>query len=121
MKKLLTIALLLCATLLSAQTKSVTDWQEIDTLIVQGHYASAFEKSEELLRNAKRKGDSHAMLKAVYKGRIAAAGYQEEHIEASVKAYQDIIPTLRGVDKSIAYTLLSVALDDYKNRYQWRN
>ena len=121
MKKLLTIALLLCSTLLNAQTKSFTEWQEIDSLIAQGHYTSAYERGEELLRKAKRKGDSHAMLKAVYKGRIAAAGYQEEHIEASVKAYQDIIPTLRGVDKSIAYTLLSVALDDYKNRYQWRN
>lgn len=121
MKKLLTLALLLCTTLLSAQNKSITEWQEIDTLIAQGHYTSAYERSEELLRKAKRKGDSQAMLKAVYKGRIAAAGYQEEHIEASVKAYQDIIPTLQGVDKSIAYTLLSVALDDYKNRYQWRN
>ena len=121
MRTLLTIVLLLCTTLLSAQNKSITQWQEIDTLIAQGHYTSAYERSEELLRKAKRKGDSHAMLKAVYKGRIAAAGYQEEHIEASVKAYQDIIPTLRGVDKSIAYTLLNVALDDYKNRYQWRN
>lgn len=121
MKKLLTLALLLCTTLLSAQNKSITEWQEIDTLIAQGHYTSAYERGEALLRKAKRKGDSHAMLKAVYKGRIAAAGYQEEHIEASVKAYQDIIPALQGIDKSIAYTLLSVALDDYKNRYQWRN
>ena len=101
MKKLLTIALLLCTTLLSAQTKYLTEWQEIDTLIVQGHYTSAYEKGEELLRKAKRKGDSHAMLKAVYKGCIAAAGYQEEHIEGAVKAYQDLIPMLRGVDKSI--------------------
>ena len=121
MNKLLILVLFLCTTLLSAQNKSITEWQEIDTLIAQGHYTSAYERSEELLRKAKRKGDSHAMLKAVYKGRIAAARYQEEHIEASVKAYQDIIPTLQGVDKSIAYTLLSVALDDYKNRYQWRN
>lgn len=121
MNKPLTLALLLCTTLLSAQTKSITDWQEIDTLIAQGHYTSAYEKGEELLRKAKRKGDSHAMLKAVYKQRIAAAGYQEEHIEASVKAYQDIISTLRGADKSIAYMLLGVTLDDYKNRYLWRN
>ena len=121
MKKLLTLALLFCSTLLSAQTQSITEWQEIDTLLAQGHYTSAYEQSEALLRKAKRKGDSHAMLKAVYKGSIAAAEYQEEHIKASVKAYQDIIPMLRRVDKSIAYTLLSVALDDYKNRYQWRN
>ena len=120
MKKLLTIALLLCSTLLNAQAQPITDWQEIDTLLAQGHYTSAYEQSEALLRKAKRKGDSHAMLKAVYKGSIAAAEYQEEHIKASVKAYQDIIPMLRGVDKSIAYTLLSVALDDYKNRYRWR-
>ena len=77
MKKLLTLTLLLCATLLTAQTKNNTAWQEIDTLIAQGHYTSAYERSEELLRKAKRKGDSHAMLKAVYKGRIAAAGYQD--------------------------------------------
>ena len=120
MKKLFICALLLCSTLLSAQTQSITEWQEIDTLLAQGHYTSAYEQSEALLRKAKRKGDSHAMLKAVYKGSIAAAEYQEEHIKASVKAYQDIIPMLRGVDKSIAYTLLSVALDDYKNRYRWR-
>ena len=120
MKKLLIIVLLLCTTLLSAQTKYFTEWQEIDTLLAQGHYTSAYEKGEELLRKARHKGDSHAMLKAVYKGRIAAAGYQEEHIEGTVKAYQGLIPMLRGVDKSIAYTLLSVALDDYKNRYRWR-
>ena len=67
MKKLLTLALLFCTTLLSAQTQSITEWQEIDTLLAQGHYTSAYEQSEALLRRAKRKGDSHAMLKAVYK------------------------------------------------------
>ena len=119
--RLLHIFIVLCfTTLLSAQDMTLTPWQEIDTLIVQGHYTSAYEKSEELLRKAKRKGDSRAMLKAVYKQQTAAAAYQEEHIKASVKAYQDLIPALRGVDKSIAYTLLSVALDDYKNRYRWR-
>ena len=50
MKKLLTIALLLCSTLLNAQTKSITEWQEIDTLIAQGHYTSAYERGEEMLR-----------------------------------------------------------------------
>lgn len=121
MKKLLTLTLLLCATLLTAQTKNNTAWQEIDTLIAQGHYTSAYNKSEDMLKAAKRKGDSHSILKAVYKQQIAAAGYQEEHIESSVKAFQDIAPTLHGVDKSIAYMFLSTALEDYKNRYLWRN
>ena len=116
MKKLLTLALLLCTTLLSAQTKNNTTWQEIDTLIAQGHYTSAYEKGEQLLKKAKRKGDSHAMLKAVYKRRTAAAAYQEEHIKASIKAYEDIIPELQGADKSVAYMLLGMLQDDEKKR-----
>ena len=80
MKKTLTIILLLCTTLLSAQNKRLDVWQEIDTLIVQGHYTTAYEKSEQLLRKAKREKDSHNILKAVYKQRIAAAAYQEEHV-----------------------------------------
>lgn len=121
MKKLLTIILLLCATLLSAQNKSASVWQEIDTLIAKGHYTSAYEKSGQLLKKAKRKGDSHSMLKAVYKQRIAAAAYQEEDIKMSVRAYQDLIPSLKGADKSVAYMLLAIALEDYKSRHLWRN
>ena len=116
MKKLLTLVLLLCTTLLSAQKKTNTPWQEIDTLIANGHYTSAYEKSGQLLKKAKRKGDSHAMLKAVYKQRMAAFFYQEEHIEASIKAYEEIIPKLRGADKSFAYMLLGTFHDDAERR-----
>ena len=47
------------------------------------------------------------MLKAIYKGRIAAAGYQEEHIEASVKGNGEI-------NLSIAqYALEALNIDRY--------
>ncbi len=118
MKKIITLILLLCTMLPGLQArKNTVIWQEVDTLIAQGHYTSAYEKGEQLFKEAKRKGDSHAMLKAVYKQRIAAAAYQENHIETSVKAYQDIIPTLRGADKAVAYMLLSTALADYEDRF----
>ena len=118
MKKIITLILLLCTMLLGLQArKNTATWQEVDTLIAQGHYTSAYEKGEQLFKEAKRKRDSHAMLKAVYKQRIAAAAYQENHIETSVKAYQDIIPTLRGADKAVAYMLLSTALADYEDRF----
>lgn len=118
MKKIITLILLLCTMLPGLQARRNTaTWQEVDTLIAQGHYTSAYEKGEQLFKEAKRKRDSHAMLKAVYKQRIAAAAYQENHIETSVKAYQDIIPTLRGADKAVAYMLLSTALADYEDRF----
>ena len=118
---LTTLALLLCTTLLSAQIKDAKAWQEVDTLIAQGHYTSAYEKSEKLFKEAKRKGDDHALLKAAYKGRVAAAAYQEEHLEGTIKTFQSIVPLLQGNDKSIACLLLSASIDDYKDRHLWRS
>ena len=110
------LMLLLSTTLLHAQSKS-TPWQEIDGLIEQGHYTSAYAKSKQQLSKAERRGDSHSMLKALYKQRVAAAAYQEDHLEGAIQAYQHIIPQLRGRDKSIACLLLSSSLDDYKSHH----
>lgn len=121
MKQGILFILLLCTTLLNAQIKDAKVWQEVDTLIAQGHYTSAYEKSEKLSKEAKRKGDNHALLKAIYKQRVAAAAYQENHLEGAIQAYQHIIPQLRGSDRSIACLLLSSSLDDYKDRHLWRN
>ena len=112
MKQGILFILLLCTTLLNAQIKDAKVWQEVDTLIAQGHYTSAYEKSEKLSKEAKRKGDDHALLKAIYKQRVAAAAYQENHLEGTIQAYQHIIPQLRGSDRSIACLLLSSSLDD---------
>ena len=118
MKKTLTLILLFCTTLLSAQSKRLDVWQEIDTLIAQGHYTTAYEKGEQQLREAKRKGNSHNILKAVYKQRIAAASYQEEHVEKSIEAYRNILPMLKGADKSIANLLLGVLTDSKRTYYE---
>ena len=117
MNRLLYILILSCFTpLLNARDKHLDAWQEIDSLIAQGHYATAYEKGGQQLRKAKRKGDGHSMLKAVYKQRVAAAAYQENHVEESIEAYQSIIPSLKGADKSIAYMLLG-AVDEPKRTY----
>ena len=118
MKKTLTIILLLCTTLLSARDKHFDAWQEIDSLIAQGHYATAYEKGGQQLRKAKRKGDSHSMLKAVYKQRVAAAAYQENHIEETIEAYQSTIPSLKGADRGIAYMLLGAMTEPKRTYYE---
>ena len=118
MKKTLTIILLLCTTLLSARNKHFDAWQEIDTLIAQGHYATAYEKGGQQLRKAKRKGDSHSILKAVYKQCIAAEAYQEDPVEGTIEAYHSIIPSLKGADKSIAYMLLGTIAEPKRTYYE---
>ena len=61
MKQGFLFILLLCTTLLNAQVKDAKAWQEVDTLIAQGHYTSAYEKSGKLFKEAKHKGDDHAL------------------------------------------------------------
>ena len=118
MKKTLTLILLLCTTLLSARSRHLDAWQEIDTLIAQGHYATAYEKSGQQLSKAKRKGDGHSILKAVYKQRVAAAAYQEEHVEGAIAAYKSIIPSLEGADKAIANMLLGTLTEPKRTYYE---
>lgn len=120
MNKLLTLALFLCTTLLSAQTKSITEWQEIDTLIAQGHYTSAYEKGEELLRKAKRKGDSHAMLRIAYLQHKAEAGYQENVTEKALARYREIVPRLSTTDRAIAHMLIANIYRNYYNSNRYR-
>ena len=120
MKQLLTLILLLCTTLLSARTRYTDTWQEVDTLLAQGYYTTAYEKSGQLLSKAKRKGDSHSMLKAVYKQQIAAAAYQEDYVAGTIKAYHSILPKLKGADKGMAYMLLANVYQDYLNRNRWK-
>ena len=120
MKKLLTLALLLCSTLLSAQNKSITEWQEIDTLIAQGHYTSAYEKGEELLHKAKRKGDSHAMLRIAYLQHKAEAGYQENVTEKALARYRGIVPGLSTTDRAIAHMLIANIYRNYYNGNRYR-
>lgn len=117
MKKSLAIILLLCSTLLSARNK-YNAWQEIDTLIAQGHYTTAYEKGEQQFRKAKRSGDSHGMLKAVYKQRIAAEAYQEDHVEGAIEAYRSVIPSLKGADKGVAYMLLGAIAEPRRTYYE---
>lgn len=113
------IFMLLCfTTLLSAQGRGLDAWQAIDTLIAQGHYTSAYEKSSGLLKKAKRKGNSHDMLKAVYKQRVAAAAYQENHVEEAIEAYKQIMPRLKGADRSMAHLLLAALVDDKRPHYE---
>ena len=112
------LVLLLCTTLLNARTKETVTWHEIDTLIAHGHYTSAYTKSGRLYDKAKRKGNSHDMLKALYKQRTAAAAYQEEHEEGSRAAYKEIIPLLKGADKSVAHLLLAALVDDKRPHYE---
>ena len=118
LRTLFTIIVLWCCLLLGAQTRQNNPWQEIDTLLAHGHYATAYEKSGELYETSKRKGHSHDMLKAVYKQQVAAAAYQEDYVRHGIDAYNALIPQLQGADKSMAHLLLAALTEDKRSHYE---
>ena len=120
MKKLLTLALLLCTTLLSAQTKSITEWQEIDTLIAKGHYTSAYEKGVRLLDKYQSKKDSHGMLRVAYLLQKAEARYQEKATDKALERYKEIAPKLNKTDGAIAHMLVANIYRNYYNSNRYR-
>ena len=118
LRTLFTIIVLCCCSLIGAQTNPNNPWQEIDTLLAHGHYATAYEKARQQYETSKRKGSSHDMLKAVYKQQMAAAAYQENHIEHGIGAYKALIPHLQGADKSMAHLLLAALVEDKRSHYE---
>lgn len=118
LRTLFTIIVLWCCLLLGAQTRQNNPWQEIDTLLAHGHYATAYEKSGELYETSKRKGHSHDMLKAVYKQQVAAAAYQEDYVRHGIDAYNALIPQLQGADKSMAHLLFAALTEDKRSHYE---
>ena len=120
MKKLLTLTLLLCATLLTAQEQSYTEWQEIDTLIAKGHYTSAYEKGEQLFKDAQRKGDGHDMLRAAYLQHKAEIHFQEDVTSRALARYKGIAPLLSGVDRAVSCMFVANIYKEYYERYSYR-
>lgn len=117
MKHLLTLALL-CTTLFTRAAIRPDAWNDIDTLLAQGHYATAYDACSHLIKKARRTRDSHALLVATYKQRTAAEAYQENATEGTLEAYRQLLPHLKGADKAIAHLLIAPMTSDRRPHYE---
>lgn len=117
MKQLLTLVLL-CTTLFTRAAIRPDAWNDIDTLLAQGHYATAYDACSQLIKKAHRTHDSHALLVATYKQRTAAEAYQENAAEGSIEAYRQLLPHLKGADKAIAHLLIAPLTNDRRTHYE---
>ena len=117
MKHLLTLALL-CTTLFTRAAIRPDAWNNIDTLLAQGHYATAYDACAHLIKKARRTRDSHALLVATYKQRTAAEAYQENATEGTIEAYRQLLPHLKGADKAIAHLLIAPMTSDRRPHYE---
>ena len=102
MKRLI-IALALLATMtVGAQT----NWKNIDKLIADGSYKSAFAQSERVFKSTTNSTD---LLAAAYYMSEAAAMYQEDAGDSAVARYRAILLRLEAVDRAVCYAFLGEA------------
>ena len=99
MKRLI-IALAMLATMtVGAQT----NWKNIDKLIADGSYKSAFAQSERVFKSTTNSTD---LLAAAYYMSEAAAMYQEDAGDSAVARYRAILLRLEAVDRAVCYAFL---------------
>lgn len=104
MKKTLVTLLALCAAAFSLPAQ--TDWAQVERLIGDGSYKTAYGKAEAVYNN--KSAASRQRLTAAYYMAQAAASYQEEAYDSAVAHYRALLPSLDGVDRALCYAFLGV-------------
>lgn len=103
MKRQILTLLALCAAAFSLSAQ--TDWAQVEHLIGDGSYKTAYGKAEAVYNN--KAAASRQRLTAAYYMAHAAASYQEDAHDSAVAHYRALLPALDGVDKALCYTFLA--------------
>ncbi len=103
MKRQILTLLALCAAAFSLSAQ--TDWAQVERLIGDGSYKTAYGKAEAVYNN--KSAASRQRLTAAYYMAQAAVSYQEDARDSAVAHYRALLPALDGVDKALCYTFLA--------------
>ena len=103
MKRQILTLLALCAAAFSLSAQ--TDWAQVERLIGDGSYKTAYGKAEDVYNN--KAAASRQRLTAAYYMAQAAVSYQEDAHDSAVAHYRALLPALDGVDKALCYTFLA--------------
>lgn len=103
MKRQIITLLALCAAAFSLPAQ--TDWAQVERLIGDGSYKTAYDKAETVYGNPNAAGRQR--LTAAYYMAQAAAYFQEEARDSAEMRYRALLPVLEDVDKALCHTFLA--------------
>lgn len=103
MKRQILTLLALCAAAFSLPAQ--TDWAQVERLISDGSYKTAYSKAETVYGNPNAAGRQR--LVAAYYMAQAAAYFQEEARDSAEMRYRALLPVLEDVDKALCHTFLA--------------
>ena len=102
MKRQILTLLALCAAAFSLPAQS--DWAQVQRLMCDGSYKTAYGKAEAVYGNHKAAGRER--LTAAYYMVQAAAYYQEDARDSAKGRFRALLPTLEGVDRALCHAFL---------------
>ena len=102
MKQLVIALALLAALPVGAQT----NWKNIEKLIGDGSFKTAYSQAEKVFRATRNSTD---LLASAYYMSEAAAMYQDDALDSAKARYRSILPRLEALERAVCYAFLGVA------------
>jgi len=101
MKRLVIALALLAALPVGAQT----NWKNVEKLIGDGSYKTAYAQAEKVFKTTKNSTD---LLASAYYMSEAAGMYQEDALDSAKARYRSILPRLEALERAVCYAFLGV-------------
>lgn len=102
MKRLVIALALLAALPVGAQT----NWKNIEKLIGDGSYKTAYAQAEKVFKTTRNSTD---LLASAYYMSEAAGMYQDDALDSAKARYRSILPRLEALERAVCYAFLGVA------------
>lgn len=119
---LIVAALLASVNPLSAQSRNYDKgWKEVDSLCDRQYYTQAYNRAEELYKQALKEGDSRQCLVGAGYLSMTASRFMEGSADSTLARYLTLLPRLNAVDKAVDHILIASFYSSYmESSNYWR-
>ena len=95
-------------------------WKQIDSLIGQVQYATAYPLAQGYYRQALAGDNGPELITAAFYLAMLDYGYGKDAVDSAIMRYSLLARRLQGVDRAVAYTFLYDTYSQLYAKYRWR-
>ncbi len=95
-------------------------WKQIDSLIGQVQYATAYPLAQGYYRQALAGDNGPELITAAFYLAMLDYGYGKDAVDSAIMRYSLLACRLQGVDRAVAYTFLYDTYSQLYAKYRWR-
>ncbi len=95
-------------------------WQQVDHLLKNDYFDSAYHMASQLFVVAQREHDSRTMLTAAYYMSRAESSYRDDADDSTLARYQALLPRLAAADRMVCHAFLARLYRQCRDELYWR-